>query len=104
AVSALDVSVRAQVLNLLDDLVESFGLTLVFISHDFGVVRHLCTRVAVLYRGQVVEEGPADEVYARPAHQYTATLLAAVPRLAITRPGATDQAPGPDRPRAVDER
>jgi ABC-type glutathione transport system ATPase component len=81
AVSALDVSVRAQVLNLLDDLVERLGLTLVFISHDLAVVRHLCTRVAVLYRGRLVEDATADEVYATPSHPYTRALLDAVPRL-----------------------
>ncbi|HTW99000.1 MAG TPA: ABC transporter ATP-binding protein [Acidimicrobiales bacterium] len=83
AVSALDVSVRAQVLNLLDSLVEHFGLTLLFVSHDLGVVRHLCTRVAVLWQGRLVEDGPADEVYEQPRHAYTAGLLRAVPRLAV---------------------
>lgn len=87
-VSALDVSVRAQVLNLLDDLVERFGLTLVFISHDLAVVRHLCTSVAVLYRGRVVERGPADQVYDAPDHPYTRALLQAVPRLAVQCPAA----------------
>jgi peptide/nickel transport system ATP-binding protein len=81
AVSALDVSVRAQVLNLLDDLVERLGLTLVFISHDLAVVRHLCTRVAVLYHGRLVEDASADEVYTAPSHPYTRALLDAVPRL-----------------------
>lgn len=83
AVSALDVSVRAQVLNLLDDLVDRLGLTLVFISHDLAVVRHLCTRVAVLYRGTLVEDAAADEVYTAPSHPYTRSLLDAVPRLAL---------------------
>jgi len=82
AVSALDVSVRAQVLNLIDDLVDRFGLTLVFISHDLAVVRHLCTRVAVLYRGHLVEQGPAEQIYQSPRHAYTRALLQAVPRLA----------------------
>jgi ABC-type glutathione transport system ATPase component len=86
AVSALDVSVRAQVLNLIDDLVDRFGLTLVFISHDLAVVRHLCTRVAVLYRGQLVEEGPAEQVYQEPRHPYTRALLQAVPRLSSIPP------------------
>jgi ABC-type glutathione transport system ATPase component len=81
AVSALDVSVRAQVLNLLDELVDVYGLTLVFISHDLGVVRHVCTRVAVLYRGELVESGAADDVYEHPSHHYTGALLQAVPRL-----------------------
>lgn len=89
-VSSLDVSVRAQVLNLLDDLVERYGLTLVFISHDLGVVRHVADRVAVLYRGRIVEEGPADAVLGSPAHPYTQALLEAVPRVggAITAPPA----------------
>ncbi len=93
AVSALDVSVRAQVLNLLDDLVERYGLTLVFISHDLGVVRHVANRVVVLYQGRVVEEGPADAVYDAPAHPYTRALLDSVPRvggtIASRPPGAT---------------
>jgi peptide/nickel transport system ATP-binding protein len=86
AVSALDVSVRAQVLNLIDDLVDRFGLTLVFISHDLAVVRHLCTRVAVLYRGQLVEQGPSEQVYQDPRHPYTRALLQAVPRLGSPPP------------------
>jgi len=86
AVSALDVSVRAQVLNLIDDLVDRFGLTLVFISHDLAVVRHLCTRVAVLYRGRLVEQGPAEQVYQDPQHPYTRALLNAVPRLGSPPP------------------
>jgi peptide/nickel transport system ATP-binding protein len=89
AVSALDVSVRAQVLNLIDDLVDRFGLTLVFISHDLAVVRHLCTRIAVLYRGRLVEQGPVEQIYQGPHHPYTRALLEAVPRLG-NRP-----APGP---------
>ncbi|HUB71790.1 MAG TPA: ATP-binding cassette domain-containing protein [Acidimicrobiales bacterium] len=81
AVSALDVSVRAQVLNVIDDLVERYGLTLVFISHDLAVVRHVCTRVAVLYRGRLVEDAPAQQLYESPSHPYTRALLQAVPRL-----------------------
>jgi ABC-type glutathione transport system ATPase component len=81
AVSALDVSVRAQVLNLLNRLIEDFGLTLVFISHDLSVIRYMCTRVAVLYRGEVVEAGPTEQIYDRPQHPYTQALLAAVPRI-----------------------
>lgn len=80
-VSALDVSVRAQVLNLLLELVEREGLTLVFVSHDLSVVRHLCDEVAVLRRGQIVEQGPVAEVYQHPQHEYTRELLAAIPRL-----------------------
>jgi len=81
AVSALDVSVRAQVLNLLNRLIAELGLTLVFISHDMSVIRYMCARVAVLYRGRLVEEGPTDAIYARPQDPYTRSLLAAVPRI-----------------------
>jgi peptide/nickel transport system ATP-binding protein len=81
AVSALDVSVRAQVLNLLNRLIDEFGLTLVFISHDLSVIRWMCTRVVVLYRGEIVESGPTEQIYERPQHPYTQALLAAVPRI-----------------------
>jgi peptide/nickel transport system ATP-binding protein len=80
-VSALDVSVRAQVLNLLNDLVRDNALTLVFVSHDLTVVRHVCDTVAVLLHGKIVERGPTAEVYAHPQADYTRALLAAVPRL-----------------------
>jgi peptide/nickel transport system ATP-binding protein len=80
-VSALDVSVRAQILNLLNQLSVEFSLTLVFISHDMAVVRHLCDEIIVLYRGKVVEQGNTDQVYGAPAHDYTRSLLAAVPTL-----------------------
>ena len=80
-VSALDVSVRAQVLNLLNDLVRDFALTLVFVSHDLTVVRHVCDSVAVLRNGTVVEQGPTARVYQSPQADYTRALLAAVPRL-----------------------
>jgi peptide/nickel transport system ATP-binding protein len=81
AVSALDVSVRAQVLNLLNRLIDEFGLTLVFISHDLSVIRWMCTRVVVLYRGEIVESGPTEQLYEHPQHPYTQALLAAVPRI-----------------------
>jgi peptide/nickel transport system ATP-binding protein len=78
-VSALDVSIRAQILALLSELQEEFGLTYVFVAHDIGVVRHVSDRIAVMYGGKIVEEGPADRVCERPSHPYTQQLLAAVP-------------------------
>jgi peptide/nickel transport system ATP-binding protein len=80
-VSSLDVSVRAQILDLLRDLVEQFRLSLVLVSHDLGVIHSLCARVLVLHDGVVVEEGATEEVFAEPTDPYTRRLLAAVPRL-----------------------
>jgi ABC-type glutathione transport system ATPase component len=78
-VSALDLSVQAQVLNLLGELQDDFELSYLFISHDLAVVKHVSHRIVVLYRGQIVEEGPADRVYEHPEHPYTQRLLAAAP-------------------------
>ncbi len=85
AVSALDVSVRAQILNLLSSLVTDFDLTLVFISHDMAVIRHLCDAVAVLYRGSIVETGLTSDVFRSPREAYTQELLAAIPRIRAGR-------------------
>ena len=78
-VSALDVSIQAQVVNLLYDLQQEQGLTMVFISHDLKVVRNLCDRVVVMYLGRIIEEGPADEIFADPRHPYTQALVSSVP-------------------------
>ena len=79
-VSALDVSIQAQVVNLLRDLQEQDGLTMVFISHDLKVVRNICDRVAVMYLGRVVEEAPSDRIFADPRHPYTQALVSSIPR------------------------
>jgi len=82
-VSALDVSVRAQVINLLADLVAGHGLTLIVVSHDLTVVRHLCENVAVMRAGKMIEYGTADDVFARPKTDYTKSLWAAVPQIRV---------------------
>jgi ABC-type glutathione transport system ATPase component len=91
-VSALDVSVRAQVLNLIIDLVGDLGLTLVFVSHDLSVVRHVCDRVAVMSDGEIVETGPTEQIFDDPQHPYTQRLLRAAPsmRRALEGAGASD--------------
>ena len=78
-VSALDVSIQAQIINLLDDLQDEFKLTYIFVAHDLGVIRHVSDRIAVMYLGKIVEIGPAEEVYNRPIHPYTLSLLASLP-------------------------
>jgi oligopeptide/dipeptide ABC transporter ATP-binding protein len=92
-VTALDLSIQAQVLNLLTDLQAELGLSYLFIAHDLAVVRLMSEDIAVLYRGQVMEQGPAEQVYERPAHPYTRMLLAAVPdpdpRVQRVRPART---------------
>lgn len=84
-VSALDVSIQAQVLALLADLRTRLGLAMLFISHDLPAVRHLCDRVVVMYLGRVMEEGPTDAVFAAPSHPYTVALLSAAPSLDLSR-------------------
>ncbi len=82
-ISSLDISIQAQIVNLLADIQEQFRLTYLFISHDLRMVRHLCDRVAVMHRGKIVETAPTEALFRAPKHRYTRTLLAAVPR----RPG-----------------
>ncbi len=87
-VSSLDVSIQAQVLNLMQELKERFGLSYLFIAHDLAVVKHMSQRVAVLYLGKIVESATRDEIYRRPAHPYTQMLLDAIPRARVPAPGS----------------
>ena len=102
-VSALDVSVQAQVLNLFEQLRDELGLAYVFITHDIAVVRRLADRIAVMYLGRIVEEGPAEQVLSQPLHPYTRALLAAAPDLEA-RKGAAAATPalGGDMPNPID--
>src|SRR5690606_6624126 len=102
-IAALDVSIQAQIINLLQDLQRQLGLTYLFISHDLSMVRHFADEVAVMYLGRIVEQSPTGELFTRPAHPYTKALLSAVPipdpeaesrRRAILLPG---EVPDPAR-------
>jgi peptide/nickel transport system ATP-binding protein len=101
-VSALDVSVQAQVLNLLEDLKAKHGLTLIFIAHDLAVVKNISDRVAVMYLGKICEVAPSDELYRAPAHHYTQVLLNSIPvpdpTLAITKTAIEGEPPSPVLP------
>jgi len=83
-VSALYVSIQSQILNLLKKLRADLGLTMIFITHDLGVVRYLADRIVVMYQGKIVEEGEAEALFAQPRNAYTRRLLAAIPKLATT--------------------
>ncbi|PJW14734.1 ABC transporter ATP-binding protein [Geobacillus sp. Manikaran-105] len=78
-VSALDVSVQAQVLNFMKEIQQEYGLTYLFISHDLGIIRHMCDRIGIMYRGRLVEEGTSEEIFTNPQHIYTKRLLSAIP-------------------------
>lgn len=93
-VSALDVSVRAHVLNLLADLVDRYGLTLIFVSHDLRVVRHVCTRALVMRDGRVIEEGDVARLFAAPTQPYTRRLLEAIPTFREAPSASRDDGPG----------
>ena len=101
AVAALDVSIQAQILNLFMDLRDRLGLTYLFISHDLGVIEHVCDRVVVMYLGRVVETAPVEDLFARPHHPYTRALLAEIPRIDQRRArfsALTGEIPSPMNP------
>jgi peptide/nickel transport system ATP-binding protein len=100
-VSALDVSIQAQVINILEDLKEEFGLTLVIIAHDLAVIRHMADRVAVMYLGEIVEVAPAADLFAGPRHPYTEALLAAIPIASVGARRAETRLSG-DLPNPID--
>ncbi|MCY1549392.1 Oligopeptide transport ATP-binding protein OppD [compost metagenome] len=85
AVSALDVSIQSQIINLIADLQKRLNLSIMFISHDLSVIRHVSDRIAVMYLGRIVEVGPADEIMDAPKHPYTQALLSAIPRPGVER-------------------
>ena len=87
AVSALDVSIQSQIINLIAELRKRLGLAIMFISHDLSVIRHVSDRIAVMYLGRIVEIGPAEEIMERPRHPYTQALLSAIPRPGVARTG-----------------
>jgi peptide/nickel transport system ATP-binding protein/oligopeptide transport system ATP-binding protein len=99
-VSALDVSIQAQILNLLKDLQQNFGLAYLFISHDLSVVRHIAGRVAIMYLGRIVETGTADQIFREPRHPYTQALFSAIPLLR-QQPGEVRQLLPGDPPSAL---
>jgi oligopeptide/dipeptide ABC transporter ATP-binding protein len=101
-VSALDVSVQAQILNLLRSLQDEFNLTYVFISHDLSVMRQICTRIAVMYLGRVVELAESERIFERPRHPYTAVLISAVPRLSTNGAKRERIVVGGDVPSPID--
>ena len=92
-VASLDVSIQAQIINLFLKLRRELGLTMLFISHDLGVVRHITDRVAIMYLGRIVETGRTSEVYAAPKHPYTCALLDSVPKLVLDEDGVVDFKP-----------